>query len=222
MRRAVLPLLLVLLGMALGGCWGQRTRTEELSPEQIFELARRAVDKYDYERAQTLLDQLRDEHPFSKFAVDAELLAADMKFRQDLYEEAAAAYRSFEELHPTHPRAAYAMFRRGMAYLELIHSPDRDQTPSRHAAEAFQKLLYAHPDSEYAPEARAHLTQVRARLAAHELYVARYYLRKERYDAALARLQGLVRDYPDTPQRDEALRLALEVQDRKAATQPEQ
>ncbi|MBE0616532.1 MAG: outer membrane protein assembly factor BamD, partial [Proteobacteria bacterium] len=48
--------------------------------------------------------------------------------------------------------------------------------------------------------------------AEHELYVARYYIRKESYDAALQRLRTLVQEYPDAPQRDEALRLALELQ----------
>jgi outer membrane protein assembly factor BamD len=58
-------------------------------------------------------------------------------------------------------------------------------------------------------------------LAAHELYVARYYDRKKKYDAALHRLQSLVQTYADTPHRDEALRLALAIQTKKRETEDE-
>ncbi len=211
--RAAAWLLGLWAAAALAGCWGRGAR-EDLSARELFKLAQRAVEKYRYEEAQELIDRIRDEFPFSPFAAEAELLEADMAYKKGAYEEAAAAYRSFEELHPTHPKVPYAMYRRGLAYLELSRPPDRDQTPTRQALEAFQKLLHAYPDSEYAGEARRHVRELRRRLAEHEMYVARYYVRKKKYRAALGRLQTLVTEYPDSPLRDEALRMALELQGR--------
>lgn len=216
MKKSVLLALLVAL---LYGCAAGQKRAD-LPPEELYRLAQEAVEDRDYQDAQKLLDQIRDQYPFSRFAAEAELLSADMAYRDKRYEEAAAGYRSFEELHPTNPKVPYALYRRGMAYLEISHPADRDQTATRNAAEAFQKLLFAHPDSQYADEARRLLDEMRSRLAAHELYVARYYLRKDQYGAALSRLQALVQNYPDAPQRDEALRLALEVQDRMREEKP--
>lgn len=192
-------------------CAGKQQRAD-IPPEELYRQAQDAVEEHDYEGAQALLDQVRDEYPFSRYAAEAELLSADMAFRQEKYEEAAAAYRSFEELHPTHAKAVYALYRRGLSYAEVSLPADRDQTATRNAVEAFQKLLYAHPESEHAVDARDRLTELRGRLAAHELNVARYYIRKKSYDAALQRLRTLVQEYPDAPQRDEALQLALELQ----------
>jgi outer membrane protein assembly factor BamD len=107
---------------------------------------------------------------------------------------------------------SWAEYRRGLAYLKLAHRADRDQTATRQAAEAFQRLLGAHPTSEYAEDARKRLGEVRASLASHELYVARYYVRKKKYDAALDRLRGLVATYPDSPAGQEATKLAAEVE----------
>jgi len=197
--------------LALTACAGKQRRTD-IPPEELYRQAQVAVEDRDYEEARELLDQIRDQYPFSRYAVDAELLGADMAFREKKYEEAAAAYRSFEELHPTHPKAPYALYRRGISYEETTRPADRDQTSTRNAVEAFQKLLYASPDSEYAADARARLGKLRGRLAEHELYVAKYYIRRKQFDAAVQRLQGLVQDYPEAPQRDEALRLALELQ----------
>lgn len=218
MKRSV-PL--VLLAALLWGCAAGQQRPN-LPPEDLFRMAQEAAEDRDLPEAQKLLDQIRDEYPFSRFAAEAELLSADMAYGDKRYEEAAAAYRSFEELHPTHPKVPYALYRRGMAYLEISHPPDRDQSATRDAAEAFQKLLFAHPDSEYAPEARRLLDEMRSRLAAHELYVARYYLRRDQYSAALSRLQTLVQDYPDAPERDDALQLALQIQDRLREEKPQQ
>jgi len=199
------------VALALAGCAGRELRADA-PPEEIYREAQAAVADKDYEDARKLLDQIRDQYPFSRYAVDAEILGADVAFHEEKYEEAAAAYRSFEELHPTHEKAPYALYRRGLAYAETTHPADRDQTATRSAVEAFQKLLYASPDSEYAPDARARVAELRGRLAEHELYVAKYYVRRKQFDAALQRLQGLVQEYPEAPQRDEALRMALELQ----------
>lgn len=214
MRSLLLSILIAAL--ALAGCAGKKWRADA-PPEELYRLAQAAVEDRDFDDARKLLDQIRDQYPFSRYAADAELLGADASFDEKKYEEAAAAYRSFGELHPTHPKAPYAMYRRGLSYEEITHPADRDQTATRDAVEAFQKLLYANPDSEYAPEARKQLTELRERLAAHELYVAKYYIRRKQTAAALQRLQRLVQDYPEAPQRDEALRLALELQTARKA-----
>ncbi len=194
----------------LAGCWGAQTR-KDLPPEVLYQQALEQVEDGAYEPAQKTLDFLRDQYPFSKFAVEAELLEADMLFDQEKYEEAAAAYRAFEELHPTHSKLGYAVFRRGLSYEELSLPPDRDQTGTHNAIEAYQKLLYLRPEGEHAAEARERMEKLRQRLAEHELYVARYYKRRKMYDAARGRVAYLVRNFPDTPARQEAEQLAREL-----------
>ena len=44
-------------------------------------------------------------------------------------------------------------------------------------------------------EGHERLDQCRRKLADHEIYVARFYFQKERYQAAAARAEGLLRDY---------------------------
>lgn len=207
----------ILISVVLGGCAARQTRIDK-QPDELFRLAKEAVEDSEYEKAQSLINQLRDDFPFSKFAMEGELLSADMAYRRSNYEEAAAAYRSFEELHPTHPKVPYAMYRRGLSYLELSRPADRDQTATKSGAEALQKLLYAHPKCEYAPDAKARLAEARDRLAAHELHVARYYARKAKHEAALKRLQGLIQTYPESQYRDEALELALMLEAEKKRT----
>ena len=206
MKSFVRPFAATLL-LLLAACAGA-DRLAGIPPDQLYALAEAAGADKDYEDAQEILDRIRDDHPFSRFAVEAELLAADLKFQEKEFEEAAALFRSFEQLHPTHPRVAYAIYRRGLAYWNLSSPAGRDQADTHSAAEAFQKLLYGYADSEHAAAAREQLAQVRSRLASHEIHVGRYYLRRERYTAALGRLGGVVQEFPDTPELAEALQLA--------------
>ncbi|HSH70352.1 MAG TPA: outer membrane protein assembly factor BamD [Deferrisomatales bacterium] len=208
MRIHLRPITAALL-LFLAACAGA-DRLAGIPPDQLYAMAQAAGADHDYEEAQTILDRIRDDHPFSRFAVEAELLAADLKFQAEKFEEAAALYRSFEQLHPTHPQVAYTIYRRGLAYWNLSSPPGRDQADTRSAAEAFQKLLYGYADSEHTGPGRGLLAQVRSRLAAHEIHVGRYYLRRHRYAAALGRMEAVVQEFPDTPEQAEAQQLAKE------------
>lgn len=209
----ILPCIALCAGLLFAACAGPAQRAE-LTPDELYTQAAEALEKKRFEKARELADRVRDDHPFSRFAVEAELLLADVAFREDKFEEAAAAYRSFEELHPTHPRVPYALFWRGAAYVNQSLPSDRDQTATRLAAEAMQKLLYAYPGSEFDGRARELLQDMRAKLAGHELQVARYYAKERQYPAALQRLTALVRDYPDTPAGEEAVTLAKDLAER--------
>lgn len=202
------PSVLLLACALLAACAGSLPKAQKTeTAETLFARAQTAVTERNYDEATKALDRIRDEFPFSKHAVDAELLRADLAYKQEKFQEAAAAYRAFEETHPTHPKASYAVYRRGLSQMRLSLPEDQDQTATRAALEAFQKLLQAYPGGEYEKEAREKIAEARGRLAAHELYVARYYVRKEKFDAALGRLTLLLRDYPDTPSKEEAQRL---------------
>ncbi len=218
MRPHLRPITAALL-LLLTACAGA-DRLAGVPPDQLYAMAEAAGADKDYEEAQKILDRIRDDHPFSRFAVEAELLTADLKFQEKKFEEAAALYRSFEQLHPTHPRVAYTIYRRGLAYWNLSSPAGRDQADTHSAAEAFQKLLYGYADSEYATPGREHLVQVRSRLAAHEIHVGRYYLRRERYAAALGRMEGVVREFPDTPEQADAQQLAAEARTGMGASEP--
>lgn len=223
-------LVLTLLAAMLCGLGCSSDVRETLAPEELY---RRAVEDFedkDFPEAAKWAQQLREEYPFSPLASEAELLEADIYFARKDYLSAAAAYQAFEELHPTHKRVDYAMLRRGLAYAEDIPDVDRDQTPSRNAAIVFARLLANYPDSEHAPEVREKLTHARNQLAGHEIYVARYYIRKDEDRAAMTRLQVVVQEFSDTSYGPEAMKMALELQarldqekmDEETGSEPEQ
>lgn len=206
---------LFVLALLLGCSGAAPTPTPVTTAETLYGQAQATAKTRDFEEATKFLERLRDEFPFSRFAVEGELLLADIAFDQEKFPEATVAYRSFEDTHPTHPRASHAVYRRGLAQMELSQPEDRDQSATRAALEAFQKLIHAYPGSEREADARKRIAEARNRLGAHEVYVAQYYLRRSKFEAAAARLEGAVRDFPDTPSKNQALQLLEELKGKR-------
>ena len=67
-----------------------------------YELALGEFSDEDWEEVIQYADFVRIRFPFSRFAVEAELLIARAEFEQGNYLTAQDAFRQFSKLHPTH------------------------------------------------------------------------------------------------------------------------
>jgi outer membrane protein assembly factor BamD len=162
------------------------------------------------------LEWVRNNFPYSQYASLAELALADMTFERDDFPTAAAAYLDFVKGHPSHAKADYAAFRVGLSWFEgrpdewFLVPPghEKDQTNVRQALDALQKFTLQYPKSEMLPEARRLMDESRSRLAAHERYVAGFYVKKGQWKGAAGRWLTLADQFGDLDQgrvRDEGL-----------------
>ena len=204
-KQLIIFLLALLLTVPLAGCskekfnsaLGFRTSTPD-TPEG---LALKGLDYYShgkYEKAKKSFETLLNQYPFSEYSLLAELKTADSNFYLENYEEALLQYKDFEEHHPTNEAIPYVMFQMAMCYYNQIDKIDRDTSTATNAIYAFSRLLRAFPNSVYNDEAQARIMAARNFLANHEYYVASYYERTYAYEEAKARLEYLLRQYPDT------------------------
>jgi outer membrane protein assembly factor BamD len=92
-----------------------------------------------------------------------------------------------------------------MSYYDRVLDPRRDQTNARKALAAYETLLQRYPESRYAGEATNRTRILRDLLAASEMTVGRWYLRRNNYLAAINRFKVVVTDYQTTEQAPEAL-----------------
>ena len=82
---------------------------------------------------------------------------------------------------------------------------ERDQKAAKESFEAFKELVTRFPDSRYTPDARARMTYIVNSLAKSEVNVARYYLTRGAYVAAINRAQSALTSFVDAPALEEAL-----------------
>jgi outer membrane protein assembly factor BamD len=89
----------------------------------------------------------------------------------------------------------------------------RDPKAMREAFDAFKELVIRFPNSRYAQEATARMNYLVNALAQSEVNVARYYLARGAYLAAIQRAQAALRDYVGAPASEEALAILVRAYD---------
>ena len=76
---------------------------------------------------------------------------------------------------------------------------ERDPKAARDSFDAFKDLVQRYPDSKYTPDAIQRMRYLVNALAAHDVHVARYYMKRTAYVAAVNRVQSALKNYPTAP-----------------------
>jgi outer membrane protein assembly factor BamD len=205
---------------ALGGCdfdifgsgASRATLTYTEDARAAYNEAMQSFRGRDWEDARALFTEVKRLFAFSRYARLAELRLADIDFEQEKYTDAIAGYREFVQNHRNDDDVEYAKYRLVKAlYLDIddtILLPPQEERDQATALEAYRELksfLREFPRSRYRIDARYMLEVVTGRLVRHELYVARYYLGVDRFEAAVARCDYAVKNYPGSGLDPEAL-----------------
>jgi outer membrane protein assembly factor BamD len=90
---------------------------------------------------------------------------------------------------------------------------ERDPKSARESFDAFKDLVQRFPESKYTPDALARMKYLVNALAAHEVHVARWYIRRGAYVAAANRAQYALKNYPEAPAREDALLIMIRAYD---------
>ncbi|WP_437682816.1 outer membrane protein assembly factor BamD [Sorangium sp. So ce131] len=166
----------------------------------------------DWEDARALFTEVKRRFAYSRYARLADLRVADLDFEQGKYAEAISEYRAFIQEHRTDRNVEYAKYRMAKAlYLDiddtvfLPPAEERDQAITIDAAKELRTFLRQFPRSRYREDVAFMLEVVTGRLVRHELYVARYYLKRDSFDAVLARIDYALKNFPNSGLDPEAL-----------------
>ena len=200
---------LVIAAGLLAGCGSIFGKKEEVEnndpPDVIYGKAETMLDKSDYAAAARQYEQVDINHPYSQEARRAIVMAAYAYYRAGKYDDAISAADRYLTLHPGTQESDLAQNIIGMSYYDQVLDPKRDQSNARKALTAYVTLLQRYPDSRYAGEAQNRERILRDLLAASEMTVGRYYLRKNNFLAAINRFRTVVTEYQTTEQIEEAL-----------------
>jgi outer membrane protein assembly factor BamD len=224
---------LCFLALASGACAPAPKPAK--TAEQYQEEARVAYDKAvaayldeDWELATRLLGDVRRNYSYTRYARLAELRLADASFKQEKFAEATAAYKSFTRDYPSDPEVPYARYRIVRAQFlqsdaSVFQPPleERDLAAVRGAYTSLQSFLSDYPDYSRRVELDYMLQVVTGVLVRHELYVARFYLKRDEYVPAIERVTYALEHYSASGLEPEAMTLMgetyLKMRDREKA-----
>ena len=187
----------------LGACAADVT-VPQTTPEDLYTKALHSFEKTDYPAAAKYFDEVERQHPYSKWAPRAQIMAAYSFYKKNEYQDAVLTLDRFIQLHPGNKNTPYAYYLKGLCYFEQVSDITREQKMSENAKRTFRDLLVRYPNSIYADDARAKLQILEDQLAGKEMAVGRYYEKQKDYFAALNRFQTVVDQFAHTNQADEA------------------
>jgi outer membrane protein assembly factor BamD len=209
MNRTTAAIVLTLV-LALGGCGGgiEDDPILRLSAEESLTEGKALMEQGKYARARDYLTHAFEVEPNSAGGREALLLVADAHFLQGGNQNlirAEAKYRDFQNRFPTSDRAAYVQFQIARSLAGRTLSPDRDQSSTRKAVEAFEDIIRLFPTSDYAEGAEEEIGELRETLAESEFIKGEFNFKRRLFRAAIARFNFLIENYPDYTEVDKAL-----------------
>ena len=202
----------------------ERDPTEGWSAQKLYAEAKSELGDGNYEEAIKLYQKLEARYPHGRFAQQAQLEIPYAYYKDQKPAEAIAAAERFIKLHPNHPNVDYAYYLRGLAnfnddlgwggYISGQDLSERDPKAAHDAFTAFKELVTRYPKSRYSPDATQRLKYLVNAMAAHEVHVARYYMKRGAYVAAANRAQVALKTYPQAPANEEGLVILVRAYDK--------
>jgi outer membrane protein assembly factor BamD len=217
LSRGALLAVLTLSAAAANGCGTTSSASLDYGDKARQAYADALDHFYDDEciQAEPQFRNVRRLYPYTRFAALAELRAADCLFKDGKYTEAIQSYEQFVRYRPSHVEVPYARFMVALSNYqqipsEWIFSPstfEREQHYTRESLRLLSRFVVDFPHDPLVARANRMAHHAIRLLAAHELYVARFYLRRDFPQAAIGRLRTLITAYPTSGYEPEALLL---------------
>lgn len=210
----IISLSIFLSSCAIFGEPNERDETTGLSDYEVLKKAENYSEVNDWPAAIKIYEIAEKRFPNSKLAPQFKLnLAYAYK---EFYRETEAInmLNKFIRSYPNHPAMDYAYYLKGVILfrdrnifkeLTMQDISDRDISALEDSFKALKDMTQLFPKSEYYDDALNRMTYLMNKIAERELHVARYYMRRQIYLAALNRAKYVLENYPQSAHQEEAL-----------------
>tara|TARA_B100000965_G_scaffold67288_1_gene52853 strand:- start:106 stop:957 length:852 start_codon:yes stop_codon:yes gene_type:complete len=150
-------------------------------------------------------------YPQSLWAPRSSLMSAYSYYYGSYYVDAIEELNRFIEIYPNHERIVYAYYLLGMCHYDQITDEKKDLRSIIDAQQNFKHVLENYPDTDFALDAEFKLELIQEILASKEMYLAKYYIEKEKWIPAINRYKKVLEKFETTIYVEEALHRLVEI-----------
>ena len=190
---------------ACGGFERSGQPLDDLTAQSIFERGEREIAEGNPDDAAFTFGEIERLYPYSEFAERALIMQAFAYHRDQDYPNSRASAQRYLDFYPTQQDAPYAAYLLALSYYDQIDDIGRDQGLTFRALQALRRVIEQYPDTEYAQASVQKFDLAFDHLAAKEMEIGRYYLKRGNYVAASNRFRTVVEDFQTTTHTPEAL-----------------
>ena len=201
------------------GCSSQEKKNVSIVSEDQIELQMieaynagiKAFDSEDFLTAANKFNEAELLFPQSDWAPKASLMAAYSYYYDDYNNDAIYQLELFIKTYPKDERVSYANYLLAMSHYNKIVDEKKDLGPLMESKEKFEFVIKNYPNTDFALDSNFKLDLIQETLASKEMYIAKYYIKKEKWIAAINRLKSIVDNYETTIFIEEALHRLVEI-----------
>ena len=169
------------------------------------------LEKGDALYASKKFDEAEILFPQSIWAAKASLMSAYALYSQNYYDDAIFNLERHIKNYPKDKDLVYAHYLIAICYFEQLYDERKDLKPLVKALERFEHILKKYPNTDYAIDAKWKMGLIVDQMAAKEMYIGRYYMKVEKWIAAINRFKFVVKYYDTTIYIEEALHRLVEI-----------
>ncbi|MCD6133973.1 MAG: outer membrane protein assembly factor BamD [Candidatus Omnitrophica bacterium] len=161
-----------------------------------------------------IFKKVKENSPYSQYAVMAEYKLGLLYTKLSRYQEAIDSFKELIEKHPGSKWADAARYQLALCSAKASLGPDYDQGLTAQAKEKFQEFLAAHPDAELSTAVIKELNRLNEKEAKKEYDIGMFYEKQKSYKAALIYYRYLVKHYPGTDWANRAKEKIIELEEK--------
>ena len=206
--------------LLLTSCASKDDEEREPAEVQLYNLAQDRINAKNYVGAVDSLSRIERFYPFGVYAEQARADLIYAHYMTGDFDSAYASSEKFIRLYPRNTNIDYAYFMRGMTgYYQddgiignvfSLELAKRDVSGAMQSYADLTVFIIRYPESEYIDPARERLIFLRNLIASSELDGAEYYLKRGAFVAALNRANYVLKNIPNSTEKDRALRIMKE------------
>jgi outer membrane protein assembly factor BamD len=212
-KRAVRFVLIAGFSATLFACAPEPTERplDSFTAEEIYKRGEFTLDVTQKPKdALVFFQEVERLYPYTQWAKRALIMQAFTLHKTRQYEEARIAAQRYLDFYPGEEDAAYAQYLLALSFYDQIDEVGRDQGLTYQALQALRVVIEQYPNSEYTPSAILKFDLAFDHLAAKEMEIGRFYLKRKNYAAAINRFRVVVADFQTTSHTPEALHRLVE------------
>ncbi len=190
------------------------TLNEKNLEAQLIEIYMQAMEEFergDVIYAGKKFSEAELIYPQSVWAPRAVLMSAYGFFSQGYYGNAINDLERFLVKYKNHPQTDYAFYLLALCHYDQIIDEKKDLNQILKAKKYFEIVIERYPNTPYASDSTFKLEYILELMASKEMYLARYYVEREKWIPAIKRFKIVVKEYETTIYVEEALHRLVEL-----------
>jgi len=183
----------------------------EIQMKNAYKEALDAYEKEDYLTAADKFNEAEMLFPQSEWAPKSSLNAAYSYYVDEYYNDSIFQLEKFIKTYPGNERMSYAHYLLAMSHYGQIVDEKKDIEPLIESKKNFTFVVKNYPNTDFSIDAKFKLDLIEETLASKEMFIAKHYIKKEKWIPAINRLKFILKEYETTVYVEEAIHRLVEI-----------